>query len=263
MLYNCCEGIKPFHQWRNSNSPYVETVFWMSQKHFVNLWCQDYPIIVLWLAPSMAMVARTTTTKCDGCCLLRPLGGTQLEIRLGFWEEGLHKSGCFTCISYFLFLRHNFFPASQARDLLSKMLVIDASKRISVDEALQHPYINVWYDPTEVEAVSTHLLLMISGPFESPWMLSFKMYLCRLCDLISFDRPWPFGTKQQPHNCHKILIWCCWIMIWCGDIWGISFFQLRPTHRRAETKTDGSVLTAAGGCCSCRKRSTLLKFGST
>ncbi|KAM5321263.1 mitogen-activated protein kinase 8 isoform 4-T12 [Glossophaga mutica] len=44
------------------------------------------------------------------------------------------------------------FPASQARDLLSKMLVIDASKRISVDEALQHPYINVWYDPSEAEA---------------------------------------------------------------------------------------------------------------
>uniref|UniRef100_A0A671PSB2 Stress-activated protein kinase JNK n=1 Tax=Sinocyclocheilus anshuiensis TaxID=1608454 RepID=A0A671PSB2_9TELE len=42
--------------------------------------------------------------------------------------------------------------ASQARDLLSKMLVIDASKRISVDEALQHPYINVWFDPSEVEA---------------------------------------------------------------------------------------------------------------
>ena len=47
-----------------------------------------------------------------------------------------------------------FLKASQARDLLSKMLVIDASKRISVDEALQHPYINVWYDPAEVEAVS-------------------------------------------------------------------------------------------------------------
>ena len=45
-------------------------------------------------------------------------------------------------------------PASQARDLLSKMLVIDSSKRISVDEALKHPYINVWYDPAEVEAVS-------------------------------------------------------------------------------------------------------------
>uniref|UniRef100_A0A672ZPJ1 Stress-activated protein kinase JNK n=1 Tax=Sphaeramia orbicularis TaxID=375764 RepID=A0A672ZPJ1_9TELE len=42
--------------------------------------------------------------------------------------------------------------ASQARDLLSKMLIIDPAKRISVDEALQHPYINVWYDPAEVEA---------------------------------------------------------------------------------------------------------------
>ncbi|XP_041049330.1 mitogen-activated protein kinase 9 isoform X1 [Cetorhinus maximus] len=41
---------------------------------------------------------------------------------------------------------------SQARDLLSKMLVIDPDKRISVDDALQHPYISVWYDPSEVEA---------------------------------------------------------------------------------------------------------------
>uniref|UniRef100_A0A8C2S9K4 Stress-activated protein kinase JNK n=1 Tax=Capra hircus TaxID=9925 RepID=A0A8C2S9K4_CAPHI len=52
---------------------------------------------------------------------------------------------------------HNKLKASQARDLLSKMLVIDASKRISVDEALQHPYINVWYDPSEAEAVSSFL----------------------------------------------------------------------------------------------------------
>ncbi|XP_075698418.1 mitogen-activated protein kinase 8 isoform X4 [Rhinoderma darwinii] len=42
--------------------------------------------------------------------------------------------------------------ASQARDLLSRMLVIDASKRISVDDALLHPYINVWYDSLEAEA---------------------------------------------------------------------------------------------------------------
>lgn len=34
------------------------------------------------------------------------------------------------------------------------MLIIDPAKRMSVDEALQHPYINVWYDPAEVEAVS-------------------------------------------------------------------------------------------------------------
>lgn len=57
----------------------------------------------------------------------------------------------------FLIFASFFSSASQARDLLSKMLVIDASKRISVDEALQHAYINVWYDPSEVEAVSTIL----------------------------------------------------------------------------------------------------------
>lgn len=59
--------------------------------------------------------------------------------------DAVHVKQMFVCVL-----------ASQARDLLSKMLVIDASKRISVDEALQHPYINVWYDPAEVEAVSIH-----------------------------------------------------------------------------------------------------------
>ncbi|KAL7636068.1 UNVERIFIED_CONTAM: hypothetical protein RMT77_013887 [Armadillidium vulgare] len=42
--------------------------------------------------------------------------------------------------------------ASQARDLLSRMLVIDPQMRISVDEALMHPYINIWFDEAEVNA---------------------------------------------------------------------------------------------------------------
>jgi len=37
------------------------------------------------------------------------------------------------------------------------MLVIDPEKRINVDEALMHPYINVWYDESEVNAVSFNL----------------------------------------------------------------------------------------------------------
>lgn len=33
------------------------------------------------------------------------------------------------------------------------MLVIDPECRISVEEALNHPYIHVWYDPAEADAV--------------------------------------------------------------------------------------------------------------
>ncbi|CAK8683366.1 mitogen-activated protein kinase 8-like [Clavelina lepadiformis] len=61
----------------------------------------------------------------------------------------------------------NFFPAdsesngrlraSQARDLLGKMLVVDPVNRITVDEALQHPYIKVWYDTSEVEGPAPQL----------------------------------------------------------------------------------------------------------
>jgi c-Jun N-terminal kinase len=51
---------------------------------------------------------------------------------------------------------HNRLKASQARDLLSKMLVVDPEHRISVDQALLHSYINVWYDESEVNAVSCY-----------------------------------------------------------------------------------------------------------
>ncbi|EDO33790.1 predicted protein [Nematostella vectensis] len=53
-----------------------------------------------------------------------------------------------------LFPPENKLKASQCRDLLSKMLVIDPAKRISVMEALHHPYVHVWYDANEVECVS-------------------------------------------------------------------------------------------------------------
>ena len=51
--------------------------------------------------------------------------------------------------------KNSFLSASEARDLLSKMLVIDQENRINVDEALRHPYIRVWYEESEVNAVST------------------------------------------------------------------------------------------------------------
>lgn len=55
---------------------------------------------------------------------------------------------------------HNRLRASQARDLLSQMLVIDPAHRISVEQALLHSYINVWYEESEVNAVSTRWVLV-------------------------------------------------------------------------------------------------------
>ena len=54
-------------------------------------------------------------------------------------------------MGFFLFF---FYSAEECRDLLSKMLVVDRSKRISVIDALDHPYIHVWYEKSEVESVS-------------------------------------------------------------------------------------------------------------
>lgn len=45
---------------------------------------------------------------------------------------------------------HSKLKASQARDLLAKMLVVDPLHRIGVDAALNHAYIHVWYDEAEV-----------------------------------------------------------------------------------------------------------------
>jgi mitogen-activated protein kinase 8/9/10 (c-Jun N-terminal kinase) len=50
----------------------------------------------------------------------------------------------------------NFFKfinlAPMARDLLSRMLVIDPNHRISVEDALRHPYVSPWYVRAEVDA---------------------------------------------------------------------------------------------------------------
>ena len=57
------------------------------------------------------------------------------------------------------------------------MLVIDQERRISVDEALMHPYINVWYDESEVNAVSIN-----------PFQKSIHVILAQNCSSIQVTR---------------------------------------------------------------------------
>uniref|UniRef100_A0AC35FW54 Stress-activated protein kinase JNK n=1 Tax=Panagrolaimus sp. PS1159 TaxID=55785 RepID=A0AC35FW54_9BILA len=45
--------------------------------------------------------------------------------------------------------------AENARDLISKMLVIDPNNRLSVEEALEHSYVNLWKETSETEDVAS------------------------------------------------------------------------------------------------------------
>lgn len=56
---------------------------------------------------------------------------------------------------------HSRLKATQARDLLSKMLVVDPDKRISVDQALEHPYINIWLVTYLLNLANNALLLSL------------------------------------------------------------------------------------------------------
>lgn len=43
----------------------------------------------------------------------------------------------------------------QALDLLEKMLAFDPQRRITVEEALKHPYLSIWHDPADEPVCST------------------------------------------------------------------------------------------------------------
>uniref|UniRef100_A0A914Z2M4 Stress-activated protein kinase JNK n=1 Tax=Panagrolaimus superbus TaxID=310955 RepID=A0A914Z2M4_9BILA len=45
--------------------------------------------------------------------------------------------------------------AINARELISKMLVIDPNNRITVEEALEHPYVNLWKETSETEDIAS------------------------------------------------------------------------------------------------------------
>ena len=62
------------------------------------------------------------------------------------------------------------------------MLHIDPAKRITVDGALNHPYVNIWYDPIEVNAVSSsHTCTCVTGKLVS--VAPMYMYMYILCHM--------------------------------------------------------------------------------
>uniref|UniRef100_A0A7E4ZXH6 Stress-activated protein kinase JNK n=1 Tax=Panagrellus redivivus TaxID=6233 RepID=A0A7E4ZXH6_PANRE len=56
-----------------------------------------------------------------------------------------------TFVSKTIPLRKHGLTADCARDFISQMLIIDPNNRISVSNALVHPYVNPWYDTSEIE----------------------------------------------------------------------------------------------------------------
>jgi serine/threonine protein kinase len=70
---------------------------------------------------------------------------------------------------------------SLAHHLLGRVLVVDPEKRMSVDEALNHPYINVWYEASEVNAVSAFFFFenKFDGFFFSLLQINIIIYLTR------------------------------------------------------------------------------------
>ena len=69
------------------------------------------------------------------------------------------------------------------------MLVVDRSKRISVIEALHHPYIHVWYERSEVESVSTVDIMfyeeaVFGMTIMLEWMTLSIKYINQLGDIV-------------------------------------------------------------------------------
>lgn len=62
------------------------------------------------------------------------------------------------------------FTTKQARDLVGKMLVIDPNERISVDDALNHPYFSLWHDDAHLNGVSVVLLKSLFFCFLNDWL---------------------------------------------------------------------------------------------
>lgn len=60
------------------------------------------------------------------------------------------------------------------------MLQIDPTKRLTVDQALGHPYVNIWFDASEVNAVSAIIVLrnLQVEPYTHMYLVPTSLLIC-------------------------------------------------------------------------------------
>lgn len=64
-----------------------------------------------------------------------------------------------------------------ARSLLERMLTLDPQERISAEEALQHPYMKMYHDPTDEPIAMERFDWMLNGGEFDKEMLKEMMYV--------------------------------------------------------------------------------------
>ncbi|RZS01688.1 hypothetical protein BHM03_00031589 [Ensete ventricosum] len=93
-----------------------------------------------------------------------------------------------------------------AIDLLQKMLVFDPSKRISVTEALEHPYMSSLYDPTWV-TVGAYIVGVVDHPYLAirlPLWLTLSSYAFTMLVVLALgdlNNVRVNSTEQELGNC--------------------------------------------------------------
>uniref|UniRef100_A0A914EJR9 Uncharacterized protein n=1 Tax=Acrobeloides nanus TaxID=290746 RepID=A0A914EJR9_9BILA len=100
--------------------------------------------------------------------------------------------------------------AQAARDLLSKLLVIDPVKRLSVDQALEHPYVSWQNEPGELEN-ETNPVQFYNGYIEQLELTANEWKALIFAELKQYElmKAQGNGSLKQQHECEKCIKYRC------------------------------------------------------